>query len=683
MTAMDSSSSINAGKITSLDELMKTPEGEYQRWITEIQYSDKELYKFHERGRKVVRRYLDERDALESTEKKFNIFYSNVNILRSALYSRTPRPDVSRRWKDYKDEVARVAGIMLQRAISTDLDDPNDNFDAVMRESVEDRLIPGMAVAWLRLDTQAVEKTLPADPDSQLEEVKYKEITGQKVIVEHVNWEDFLYSPCRIWDERRWVGRRVYMDRDDLVKRFGEEVGKAIPLDYYPQGSQITDSNSPKNQALEKAVIYEIWDRTKREVYWLSKAYPKLLDKRPDPLGLQGFEPCPRPMFANLTTSNCVPRPDHYFIQDQYNELDKVNDRIDRLTDACKAVGVYDQAADGVQRLLQEGVDNVLIPVSNWAQFAESGGIDGATSWLPLDQVITALQRLREAREDIKQQIYELTGIADIVRGATKASETLGAQEIKAKFASIRIQELQSEVARFAAEILRIKAEIMALHFTPDLFIKASGIEYTDDAQLAAPALALIQNPQEFEWRIEITSDSLAQIDYSQEKMERTEFLTAVSQYMEKGIMMIQAAPNLTPMFFSLLKFGVAGFRGAKEIEGMMDRELDAAIAKQQQAEMQPPPPSPEEQKVQADIQGKQAELGMKQESHDMDMAFKMQENQLDRQTKLEQSQLDRQVNQQKAATQIEMDNIKVMQQLANPPATQPQGGGRGPRRAQ
>lgn len=679
-TAMDTSPQ-SAGKISSIDELMRTPEGEYERWVTEIQYAEKELYKFHERGRKVVRRFLDERDAMESAEKKFNIFYSNVNILKSALYSRTPRPDVSRKWKDYQDDVARVAGVMLQRSISADLDDPNDEFDSIMQQSVEDRLVPGMACAWLRLETETQDQAIPANEELGLAEQPYKIVAQQNVIVEHVHWEDFLYSPCRVWNDRRWVGRRVYMDRDALVKRFGEEMGKQVPLDYSPQQKNITDSNAPKNDALEKAQIYEIWDRQKKEVVWLSKAHKALLDKRPDPLQLKGFEPCPTPMFANLTTSNCVPRPDHYFIQDQYNELDKVNDRIDRLTSACKAVGVYDQSAEGVQRLLQEGVDNALIPVANWSAFAESGGIDGATSWLPLEQVVNALQRLREAREDIKQQIYELTGIADIVRGATKASETLGAQQIKAQFASIRIQSLQGEVAKFAAEILRIKAEIMAKHFTPDIFIARSGIEFTDDAELAEPALQLIQNAEQFEWRIEITSDSLAQIDYSQEKMERTEFLTAVSQYLEKGAAVAQIMPQAMPLLVGLLKFGVAGFRGAKEIEGMIDRELEMLMSQQSQGGQQEAP-DPEQQKVEAEIQGERDKQQMRREEHKDKMQFKREEHQMNRQTKMQDAQLQQQVKSQQAENKMQLDAVQTMNAMRNPDV-QPQGGGRGSQRAQ
>ena len=131
-----------------------------RRWQIEINYAEQELKKFHERGRKTTRRFLDERDAIDAAQKWFNIFYANTKILRAALYSQLPQPEVKRKFLDYQDELARVGSIILQRCITPDGDDPRDTFDAVMRQSVMDRLIPGLAAAWLRLETDAEEVEL-------------------------------------------------------------------------------------------------------------------------------------------------------------------------------------------------------------------------------------------------------------------------------------------------------------------------------------------------------------------------------------------------------------------------------------------------------------------------------------------------------------------------------------------
>ena len=630
-----------------------------QRWAEEIDQAEKELKKFHERGRRVTKRFLDERDTLDSTAKWFNVFYANTNIMESALYAQLPKPAVSRRFKDYDDDVARVAALIIQRSITQDLDDPRDTFDAMMRQCVQDRLIPGLSMAWLRLetDTETIEDLLPdPQPDMETEELGEKEpavegaaeqepllrITDQRVIVDYVFWQDFLWSPCRIWDERRWVGRRVYMSREELIKRFGEEKGRETPLDYKPtELGQNVIGSTPKHEALKKAIVYEIWERDTRKVFWFAKGVEFMLDEIDDPLGLVGFEPCPRPMLANVTTSNTAPRPDYYMIQDQYSELDTVNNRISMLVQACKVVGVYDKAATGISRMLTEGYDNQLIPVDNWAMFAEKGGLKGQVDWLPLETVVTSMQRLYEAREAIKGQIYEITGISDIVRGASKASETLGAQQIKSQFASIRIKKLQDEVARFAGDVLRIKAELMVKHFSPEMLIKKSNILATGNDEYIAQAMQLLRSDEGFEWRIQVTADSIAQADYAMEKADRVELLTAASTYVGKMLPMIEAMPNSAQLFVGLLKWTIAGFRNSTDIEGMLDKELDRLM----KAPPAPPKPDPAAAKAQADMAILQAKGQADQQKSQMDLQMKQQ---------------DMALKEKMAAMEIQMEQMKL-----------------------
>lgn len=691
----------------------------YRRWLVEIAYAEAELQKFHERGKGVVRRYLDERDAIDQMQKWFNLFHANTDILKSALYAQLPKPVVSRRFKDYQDDVARVAGTILERSLARDLDDPRDTFDGVMRHSVEDRLLPGMGTCWIRLETDTTDEPLDENgtpqhetsleiapepgeglgegneaapnhgfktslaPDSQAEAQAagvqtFKRITDQRVTVDYVFWQDFIYSPCRVWDERRWVGRKAYLTREELVRRFGKEKGEAVPLNYKPKDYLTVPSGvTPTHEALSKGVIYEIWDRNERKVYWLCKDYPELLDEKDDPLQLVGFEPCPMPMFANLTTSNCVARPDFFLLQDQYNELDTINNRISMLVKACKVCGVYDRSAEGVQRMLQEGFDNTLIPVDNWAAFAEKGGVKGQVDWLPLDMVMAAMERLYAAREAVKQQIYEMTGIADIIRGQSKASETLGAQQIKAQFASIRIKTLQDQVAQFATEILRIRAEIMVKHFDPYILLKRSNILAVEPEQLVAQAIALLQSEEGFEWRVEITADSLAQADYAMEKQDRIEFLSTVTPFLEKAGQMAQAVPESAPLLVGMLKWAAAAFRNTAEIETMLDQALDGL--QKNPAQPKPDPKAQAEQqkaqvlqmKVQADAAKTQQEMAQSQQTHALDMQAK----QTDVAAKRTTAQIQVQAAQRKAAIderKSQMDFNKTVaeyaMQIVNPP---------------
>ena len=657
-------------KITDLKDTTITDKSKADRWKEEINSAEAEMKDFCEKGRKVVKRYRDDRKGELTTQKrKFNLFTTNVGIMQSALYSKPPKVSVTRKFFDANDDVARVASNILQRALTQDLDEDCCLFNQVMEDAVEDRLVPGMGCAWLRLETETAQIPAPASvmpsaqpyidlPDAEATE-ELEEVTHQEIIIEHVHWEDFLYSPCRTWAERRWVARRVYMDRDSVSKRFGEEVGKIISLDYSPKHPMA--ATLPVNDLLNKATIYEIWDRQTRTVLWLHKSYPTLLDEREDPLKLENFEPCPKPLFALTTTSNCVPVADYYLLQDQYSELDTVNERISVLHEAVKVIGVYDKQADGVSSMLTQGADNRLIPVDNWAMFAEKGGLKGQIDWLPLDTVINALQSLRQAREDIKGQIYELNGIADIVRGSTKASETLGAQQIKANFANIRIQRLQSGVGRFAGEIFRIKAQILVKHFTPEMILKMSGIQYTDDAnnpELIVEAMKLVTNDEQFEWRISVDSDSMKMADYAQEKQERAEFVTSVATYLQSAGSIIKESPDAAPLLIGMLKYATAGAPGSKDMEALIDKF--SAEMEQKAKNPAPPPPDPEVEKAKAqaeiDSQKAQQDMQMKQQ----DMQLKLEQAKMDAQIKMQELQMTQQQSQQELMMQQEEHRMKM-----------------------
>lgn len=650
----------NQGTIASLKTLEATPEGRLERWSAEITAAEKELKKFHDQARKVVQRYIDERDAINVSQKWLNVFYANTTILEAALYANIPTAEVSRKFFDMNDDVARVASNILQRAIQQDMSFPDCDFDQVMRLAVSDRLIAGLGGAWLRLETET--EPQPIELGTTEDGEPLQKISHQEVCIDYVFWEDILWSPCRVWSERRWVARRVAMTQDDLVARFGEELGATVPMNYAPRSST-AESSTSSNMVLKRAEVFEIWDRETRKVIWFVKGMSQLLDEKEDPLGLEGFEPCPKPLFANLTTSNCLPKPDYSMIQDQYNELDEVNNRISLLVVACKVVGVYDRSADGIQRMLTEGYDNTLIPVDNWAMFAEKGGVKGQIDWLPLDVVVNALEQLQKHRESVKGQIYELTGINDIVRGATKASETLGAQELKAQFASVRIQKLQDEVTRFAEGILQIKADILIKHFDPVILAKMANVANTEDKELAIPALQLLKGDSEAaEWRVSIQSDAMAIIDYTRQKTERSEFMNAVATFLQSSATVGQNAPDLIPLMMKLLQFGVAGFRVGKDIETVFDKQIHMMEQEAAAKKAAPKPPPPEVMKAQMDAKMKEQELKLDMAKQQAEMKLKQQEAGVNLQQ--DQLQFQQEMEQMRAEFELKMSQLIAEHEL-------------------
>jgi hypothetical protein len=397
----------------------------------------------------------------------------------------------------------------------------------------------------------------------------------------------------------------------------------------------------------------------------------KILDTRDDPLQLENFWPCPKPMFSTLTTDSLIPVPDFVLYQDQARQLDTLADRIDGFIQALKVRGVYDASEPSLQRLFTEGENNSLLPIKNWGAFAEKQGMAGAINLVDIAPIAAALQMAYQAMEQVKGQIYEIMGIADIQRGQTDPNETLGAQIIKSNNASGRLKTMQHDVVNFATSLLQIKAQIICQHFTDDTIVKISGAMQLSeqDQQLIPQALALLKDEPAKNFRIEVTSDSMIYQDEQQEKQDRIEFLGAVSSFMQTALPVAQGAPELTPLLMEMLKFGVTAFKAGKGMEGLIDETADKFRQQAKAAEGQPKPPSPEQQKMQmemqmeqAKMQARQAELQAQSQLEQQKMQMQMELEKAKQEYQAQENQLKFQLEDQR--NQREADSIAQLEQM-------------------
>lgn len=626
-----------------------------RRWSADLDMAKKTDKDFLEAGRKIVKRYRDQRTTSDNA-RKYNILWSNVQTLAPATYSKKPKAQVQRRFKD-ADPVGRCASMILERALQFEIDHYSD-YDSTLRNVVLDRLLPGRGVAWVRFEPAEEMETHTADGEDTPVGVIDEQVTDDAEShsmgkyecspCDYVYWEDFRTSPARTWEEVTWVARLVYMGREEGLERFGE-VFKDAPLSHEPIGLDEMKSGgitADQLDRMKKAKVWEIWCKSDRKVYWHCEGFQKILDVRDDPLGLEGFFPCPKPLFATLTTDTLIPVPDYKQYQDQAKEMDELTARISILVKAVKVVGVYDSSHEGIQRMLNEGVDNVLIPVSTWAMFAEKGGIKGAIDFMPIKEVLEALAALYQAREASKQVIYEITGLSDIIRGASIASETATAQQIKSQFASLRLKTTQYDVARFASELLRMKAQIMCSLYRPEVLVAMSSMDTSADAQLIPQAIQLLQNDVLRSFRIEVATDSMVELDEQGEKQSRMEFLQAASGFIKEAI---QAPPEMAPLLGEMLMFGVRSFKAGQSMESSLEQFISQAAEKAKQP--QPEKPDPEMMKVQAQQQSEQGKLQLEQ----MKMQATAQGDQL-------RMQADMQVAQGKAQFDMQLEQMKLQQ---------------------
>jgi hypothetical protein len=649
-----------------------------QKWLNVISQYDNEFKKWEARTNKIVKRYRDDNRNQNTNETaKFNILWSNVQTLIPAVYARLPKADVARRFGD-NDPVARVASQLIERALDFEIEHYTD-FRSTMKHAVEDRFLGGRGVAWVRYEPHVRAQDIPEDglqvtedvdePDERGgqqvktampgvdgamgEEVEpQEEIEYECAPTDYVHWKDFGHSVARTWEEVTSVWRWVYMTKESLAERFGEEMAKKIPLDAGPETNK---QYSTQSKDFTRAKICEIWDKESGKVYWISKSCPDILDERDDPLELENFFPCAKPLYATMTSDTLVPVPDFVLYQDQATELDILTDRIDGLVKALRVRGVYDASQPTLQRLLTEGDNNTLIPVDKWMAFSEKGGLKGSIDLLPLDTLSNALLQCYRARDEIKNQIYEITGISDIVRGQTAASETATAQQIKGQYAGLRLRSMQEDVALFASELFQLKAQVICTKFQPTtilMYAAAQSMQPADQA-LIPQALQLIQDKPLRSFRIQVDSDSLVQIDENQNKRERVEFLQAMGGFLTQALPMGQQAPELVPMLIELVKFGVGAYKKAAPIEGTIDQAMQELQMKQQQMAQQTPPPNPEVVKMQAEQQFEQMKMQAQAQSEQMKMQATAQAEQL-------RAQADIQVAQAKAQADVQMHQMKL-----------------------
>lgn len=641
----------------------------YHDWLEEIEAAKKVFRDYHKRCRGIVKTYKDERQNLElDGERKgshrLNILWSNVQTLQPALYSRTPQPNCSRRFLD-RDPISRIAALIAERNLITAVD--LCDFDYPMKRARDDYLLVARGTAWVRytpeigmapvrhpatkITLQGTDRTifkpyqggeeLSPDEVKEDEEGPYFERDEERILthglsVDHVLWSDFLHEPVDDWTKVGWAAKRVLMKRRQLVKHFGD-LGKKVSLNKTLGGNAADEYSSDDRKKADCAEVWEIVSKDEKKVIWLSDGLKdQILKEIDDPLGIATFWPFPRPLFGTLSTDSLIPVPDYALYQDQAEQLDKLTDRIRILIQALRVVGLYNSESADLQNLLSEGDENEMIPVESWVAFVQGGGMKGNLDWLPMEMISNVLQGLFNARAQIKQDLYEITGISDIIRGATAPQETATAQQIKANFGNLRLTDRQAEMSRFARDTLRIMAEVQCEHYPAEVLIEMSGVREMDEfridptwppekqqakakenEQKLSQAIELLKSDRLRSFRIDMETDATVAPDQQKEKETRVEFLTAVAPFLEKAAAVGAQAPQLVPLLMKMLEFGVRGFRAGRTLEAAIEETISLAEQMQQQAQNAPegeqPPADPAAEamaaKLQAETQKIQQEL--------------------------------------------------------------------------
>jgi hypothetical protein len=455
----------------------------------------------------VVARYMDERPIDNDVEtRRINILWSNTEVLKSVLFAELGQPDVRRLFPaaGRATKVARTAALVMERSMVVCAN--HYDLDAELEDGIEDYLTRGRGQMWLEYSAEIVPDIDPATKEQRIDPATGEpldKVGYQSAELVHVCDTDWTHGPGKRWRQVPWVARMHLFTKDDFTGQFPDiDPDKLkIPFNFtLAEGKDRTDEQGAAD--FKRAKVWEIWDKVSKSRIYIADGYDWEIERTEDPYRLEGFFPCPPPLLSIKKTDNLVPQPEFCQYQDQAAELDRINQRLYTLVEALKYCGVYDASGDDeTLAKLGDCEDGEFLPYKNMKALAQGGGLAAAFQVRDLAPIAAAVQTLAQRAVSLIQSIYEITGISDVIRGSTDPNETLGAQQLKAKFGSTRMQKRQKTVQRWVRNAHRLKAEIIAEHFERDNIVAMTGIllPTAEEIAKAQQTMALVQQHQKMQ----------------------------------------------------------------------------------------------------------------------------------------------------------------------------------------
>ncbi len=526
--------------------------------------------------------------------------------------------------------------------------------------------------------------------------VRHNKEAGFPIQFESVYYRNFLWGKGRKWSKVPWIAFRYEMTPEAFKKQFelsDEEMEESYTAD--------SDSEGKKSDCC----VYEFWHKPSRTVWFLSEEWANKIVKapKPDPMKLAGFWPVPGLLTLTKKPGTTIPTPLYEYYRNQAEELNRVTVRLNKVLSAIRVRGAYSSlvGTDMKNILSDEDSENQLIEANNPQMLAQGGGFDKHIWMLPIEKLIIVAQQLYAAREAIKQVIFELTGISDINLGSYQASETATAQDLKNKWGTIRLRRMQSTVALYIRDLLRIAVDAattlvppeewktitqMPLPMAQEKAVAAQQAQFLQQqaAEMAAmappgtppppppPENPILKMPTWEEVIAKITDDfgrnlvidietsSTVDIDTGVDKAEVAEYMNAMGQLLnsiQPLVMMggpsgVEAVKAILVAVTQKCKFGQAIIEPLQALQSPPPPPAEPPKG--------PPPPTPEETAaIQAEAAAKMAKAQMAMQQIELDKELVLARHQLEME-KVNAAKRNLQLDYERAEIAIQEQRLKL-----------------------
>jgi hypothetical protein len=561
-----------------------------ERWLKKIEAAEKKYEDYHKLVEDIRGYYKNDKK-----KNKQNIFWASVETLKPFLYFKQPKVYVERKEK-VSDPVQSTACQILEKALEWNIG--QFDFDGVIKYARNDYLLSGMGLLYEKYEPTFTKIEQEIVSENGIEITQAEILDSEQVNTVYIDPVDFIADSEKvgIWEDVTWVARKIHMTKKEVVEQFGEQV-----REFFVETDDEEDLQ-------KNTVVYEIWDKTSRSIKYICKDYElDFLKETGDLLKLQGFFPMPKPIMATTTSDSIVPVPDYSEIKPMLDELDGITERMKKTMQAIKVSGCYDNSFSQLGNILNKDV--TLVSINDFTKLKENGGIAGVIDFMPIAQYIQSLEALAQRKAELVTQIYEVTGVSDIMRGNSDPNETATAVTKKTNFGTLRNQDRQNDMQRFITDLLKIKAEIICEQFAPETlanFVK------NVNPQIVMAAIELLKTDKMRGMLLGIETDS--SFNQSEEAQKVNDAVTLIHTMVTNAFQVVSAQPLLLPLYRQMIETVVVTLPNARQYEPVIDEVFNKI--QQQLSEPQPEQPDPEILKVQQQGQKNQQEFAIKQEQN-------------------------------------------------------------------
>lgn len=647
-------------------------------WLKEIQRFKDERQHFTKQAILANKTYQG-KSELDGVTRKINCFWSYIQTVLPAFYSAMPAIEVKQR-KKVGNLGHTVGSIILERNIDYAIKECFP-FSKVAYDSILQFLIAGQGVLWARYDSTIGTKEMEYMEDEEqedgsimpvsgMQEVEYKE--QEKAILESLSHHDFMYQVCTNQSDIEWKGRRAYLTKEKVREKFGKDLADKVSYHVKPIDST---SYNDRDVYEGKAEFKEIWCRESGKVYWLSSTKEEeLIESGDPPLKLESFFPC-SVIDSYLPLDSVMPMSDFSQNQDIILEIERLTTRKHHAIQSIRYNATYDPIlGDLVKDIF--GADYKMIPNPNWTAYSKTGGMAGGINFFDPAPYVSAVQFLSQEITNQLTRFYENTGASDLIRGATSPLETATAQQLKSNYSSLRFSVRQKQVYEFFNGGMNLLGEIIAENFSPEKMIEVADPEDLMQKYPEVDLMAvteMLKSDERRRYRIEITSDSLTQLDERQDRQERLDFVQSAGGFLGQMKDLITQTPATLPLASNMLTFVLKSYKAGKELEGQFQssfQQMAQQIQQQQQQAQQNPNAASDQMKMQiaqmqAQLEGQKLQLQssieqLKAQQESQRLQIEMADSQFNRELKTQELMANSQEVQLKYG--IEAEKVRIEQ---------------------